>query len=74
MDLEKLGRYSFMGADPFLVLKSRGENVTVAGDGSESVETGNPLDVLDRERPPLTRGGIGNTLQSRAGRHQHDGE
>jgi len=48
MDPQKLGRYSFMGADPFLLLKSRGENISITRDGVESVEQGNPLDTLGR--------------------------
>ena len=46
MDPEKLGRYSFVGSDPFLVVKSRGPEVALLrGDGEERV-TGNPFDVL----------------------------
>ena len=48
MDPQKLGRYSFMGANPFLLLKSRGENISITRDGVESVEQGNPLDTLGR--------------------------
>ena len=29
MDHEKLGHYSFMGSDPFLVMRSRSEQVTL---------------------------------------------
>ena len=46
MDAEKLGRYSFIGSSPFLLIKSRGDNTSVFRDGIESVEHGNPLDVL----------------------------
>jgi para-aminobenzoate synthetase component 1 len=46
MDPQRLGRYSFMGSDPFLVMKSRGEEITVAGPGGESVIIGDPFDVL----------------------------
>jgi para-aminobenzoate synthetase component 1 len=46
MDHDKLGRYSFMGSDPFLILKSRGEEITlIHGDQQETV-IGNPFDVL----------------------------
>jgi len=48
MDPQKLGRYSFMGANPFLLLKSRDENISITRDGVESVEQGNPLDTLGR--------------------------
>jgi para-aminobenzoate synthetase component 1 len=46
MDPEKLGRYSFMGSDPFLVLRSRGDRVSLIRDGVEEVKRGNPFDML----------------------------
>jgi len=47
MDVEKLGRYSFMGSDPFLVLRSRGNDIEIIrGDHIERL-SGNPFDVLD---------------------------
>lgn len=46
MDPETLGRCSFMGSDPFLILKSYGERITlIYGDRQETV-IGNPFDVL----------------------------
>ncbi len=33
MDPVRLGRYSFMGSDPFLVLSSRGEELTIIRNG-----------------------------------------
>ncbi|MES0329052.1 MAG: aminodeoxychorismate synthase component I [Dehalococcoidales bacterium] len=48
MDPAKLGRYSFIGADPFLVLKSRGQEISLSyGDGRKETVMGNPFDVLD---------------------------
>jgi para-aminobenzoate synthetase component 1 len=46
MDPDKLGRYSFMGSDPFLVLRSRGDKVSLIRGGAEEVRRGNPFDVL----------------------------
>jgi len=46
MDPGKLGRYSFMGSDPFLVLRSRGDKVSLTRDGVEEVKQGNPFDIL----------------------------
>ena len=46
MDPGKLGRYSFMGSDPFLVLKSRRDEITLIRNGKEEVQQGNPFDVL----------------------------
>lgn len=48
MDPRKLGQYSFLGANPFLLLRSRGGNIYITRDGVESVERGNPLDTLGR--------------------------
>jgi para-aminobenzoate synthetase component 1 len=45
MDPSRLGRYSFMGSDPFLVLRSRGREITVVTDGREEVRWGNPFDI-----------------------------
>jgi len=43
---ESLGRYSFIGSDPFLILKSRGNDITLDwGDRQERI-SGNPFDVL----------------------------
>jgi para-aminobenzoate synthetase component 1 len=46
MDPQKLGRYSFMGSDPFLVMRSKGDEITLIKDGAEEKRRGNPFDVL----------------------------
>ena len=46
MDPQKLGRYSFMGSDPFLVLKSRGKEVALLFNDRQEIVIGNPFDVL----------------------------
>ncbi|MBI4285005.1 MAG: anthranilate synthase component I family protein, partial [Chloroflexi bacterium] len=46
MDPGKLGHYSFMGGSPFLVLSSRGTEITLLRDGAETRCQGNPFDVL----------------------------
>jgi para-aminobenzoate synthetase component 1 len=46
MDPHKLGRYSFMGSDPFLLMKSRGDEITLLKDGREEQTRGNPFDIL----------------------------
>jgi len=48
MDPERLGRYSFIGRDPFLVMKSRGSEITLIQWGRQKIEQGNPFDVLGR--------------------------
>jgi len=46
MDPQKLGRYSFMGSNPFLVMRSRGDEITLIRDGVEEKRRGNPFDIL----------------------------
>jgi para-aminobenzoate synthetase component 1 len=46
MDPERLGRYSIMGSDPFLVFKSKGDSVSVWQEGAWSGLRANPFDVL----------------------------
>jgi para-aminobenzoate synthetase component 1 len=59
MDPAKLGRYSFIGRDPFLVLKSRGEELTLLSAGQEERRIGNPFRALGEllERYNLEPGG-----------------
>jgi len=70
MDPAKLGRYSFIGWDPFLVLKSRGDELTLLAAGREERQRGNPFralgELLDRYRldpggahAPLAGGVVG---------------
>jgi para-aminobenzoate synthetase component 1 len=47
MDPGKLGRYSFIGSSPFLVLKSRGTEITVTDDRGTTCFNGDPFDALD---------------------------
>jgi len=47
MDVHKLGRYSFIGSDPFLVVSAHGSKVILTR-GTEKVGlSGNPFDVLN---------------------------
>ncbi len=46
MDSEKQGHYSFMGSDPFLVLRSRGDEITLIRNGTSETRRGNPFDVV----------------------------
>jgi len=48
MDPQRLGRYSFIGSDPFLVMRSRGNQVTLIWQDKQEIEQGNPFDVLGR--------------------------
>jgi anthranilate synthase component 1 len=68
---EKVGRYSFLAADPFLRLEARGSTVTVTGGGrDETFTSDDPLAELERrmaafrtarlaELPPFTSGVVG---------------
>ncbi len=46
MDPHKLGRYSFIGSQPFLVMKSRGDSITFSGSYKKKKMKGNPFDIL----------------------------
>ncbi len=70
MDPARLGRYSFVCADPFLVLRSRGTQATLLTGGEERAAGGDPFralgDLLDAYRLaaapcplPFTGGAVG---------------
>ena len=46
MDPEKLGRYSFIGSDPFLVFSSQGDEATITRGAEPKRLNGNPFDIL----------------------------
>ncbi len=48
MDPEKLGRYSFIGSNPFLVLSTRGDTGHLTQGTAKARMTGNPFDILRR--------------------------
>jgi len=48
MDPPKLGRFSFMGSSPFLVMRSRGSEITLIQGNEPEIQQGNPFDVLGR--------------------------
>jgi para-aminobenzoate synthetase component 1 len=47
MDPQKLGRYSFMGADPFIVISSHGRKIRIIEAGMPTITRGNPFDILE---------------------------
>lgn len=69
MDPERLGRYSIMGSDPFLILRSKGDLVSIWQAGAWSEFRANPFDVLKDlygryqapgdTRVPVTAGAFG---------------
>jgi anthranilate synthase component 1 len=67
---ERAGRYSFLGAEPFEVLRAGPHGCVLEARGRRSIEQGSPVDVLRRrlarfhpvrlpELPPLVGGAIG---------------
>jgi para-aminobenzoate synthetase component 1 len=46
MDTRRLGRYSFLGSEPFLVMKSRGSEITLIRGQDYEVQHGNPFDTI----------------------------
>ena len=70
MDIQGMGRYSFIGRDPFLVFTSRGSTVSIRDANGYSAQEGNSFEILKEllhkyrtdkvaEYPPLTGGIIG---------------
>ena len=47
MDPERLGRYSFLVSEPFLVMSSRGTRITLSSGDDRRTVDGNPFDVLN---------------------------
>ncbi|MBU4437193.1 MAG: aminodeoxychorismate synthase, component I, partial [Candidatus Altiarchaeota archaeon] len=47
MSHDRLGRYSFIGYEPFMVFRSKGRAVEVIRDGKTEDIEANPFDVLE---------------------------
>jgi para-aminobenzoate synthetase component 1 len=47
MDAHNLGRYSFIGSDPFLIMTSRGDTLTFLSSGGRVGKKGNPFEALE---------------------------
>src|SRR5262245_11378155 len=67
---ERLARYSFVGWDPFLVLRAKGDSLPLEEMGETTRETGKPLEKLRglarqfrpatfQDLPPFAGGGVG---------------
>jgi anthranilate synthase component 1 len=67
---ERLARYSFIGWDPYLVLRGKGQNITVEENGEISKRSGKPIEILREisqafrpvatsDLPPFVGGGVG---------------
>jgi anthranilate synthase component 1 len=67
---ERVGRYTFFGVDPFQVVTSRGDRITLRRGGPRTEETGNIFDYLrqlaapyrhvqPQGLPPFTAGAVG---------------
>jgi para-aminobenzoate synthetase component 1 len=48
MDPQRLGRYSFLGSEPFLVISSRGSEITLIRGQEHEVQHGNPFDAIGK--------------------------
>ena len=46
MNPQRLGRYSLMGSDPFLIMRSRGRDITLISPEGEKAISSNPFDLL----------------------------
>ena len=58
---EQVGRYSFLGKDPFLILRSKGGK-TIVDRAGQTTESERPLD----RQPPRADGGIPFAVRARA--------
>ena len=67
---EKIGRYTFLGARPYMILRARGRQITIERHGKKSQQEGDVFKILDgllREHtpahlpglPPFTAGAVG---------------
>jgi anthranilate synthase component 1 len=45
---EKIARYSFLGADPLLVITTKNQQITITENGKKKKLTGNPIDILKK--------------------------
>jgi para-aminobenzoate synthetase component 1 len=48
MDPQRLGRYSFLGSEPFLVMSSRGSEITLIRGQEHEVQHGSPFDIIGK--------------------------
>jgi len=48
MNPQRLGRYSFIGSNPFLIMSSQGTRITFVQANKQEVQYGNPFDALGR--------------------------
>jgi len=48
MDPRRLGRYSFLGTEPFLVISSRGSQITLIRGQEHEVQHANPFDTIGK--------------------------
>jgi len=46
MDPQRLGRYSFIGSNPFLIMSSKAGEITLVRGDEQEVQCGNPFDIL----------------------------
>jgi anthranilate synthase component I len=67
---EKIGRYTFLGARPYMILRARGRQITIERNGKKTQQQGDIFKILDgllREHtpasvpglPPFTAGAVG---------------
>ena len=67
---EKIGRYTFLGARPYMILRARGRHITLERNGKKTEMEGSVFKILDgllREHtpahvaglPPFTAGAVG---------------
>src|SRR5499433_2028389 len=79
---EKVGRYTFLGARPYMILRARGNRITLEQNGKARQLQGSVFKVLDgllREHkpahvaglPPFTAGAVGFLAHDAVRQHEH---
>src|SRR5664279_4134326 len=44
---ERIGRFSFVGIDPLMMISSKGDQITIESDGKKEISTGKIFDILE---------------------------
>jgi anthranilate synthase component 1 len=72
---EKIGRYTFLGARPYMTLRAHGNRVTLERDGKRQELEGSPFKMLDnmlREHTPAHLSGLPPFVSGAVGFFAHD--
>src|ERR1051326_9444231 len=72
---EKIGRYTFLGARPYMILRARGRQITLERHGKKTQQEGDVFKILDgllREHTPASVSGLPPFTAGAVGFFSHD--